>query len=306
MIGVCTGGDSLARRGRSGGMALVAVMWMVAALSLLAVSLAASSRSEVRSAQSARAFAEAAAWGDAAIELAVRELRFADEMIDRRITLSYALGGRQIQVRVSPSGGFINLNGANEALLRDLFQYGADLDADAAETLAQRVEDWRDADDGALPLGAEDDAYEAAGVAFRTRGGPFDSPQDLLQVLGVSFDIYDKIRRFVTTQTEEYGVDPLAASPGVLTILARGNAEAAQAFAQARDAMEVAIDTTAFTQEHILSSPGSRYFIEAFYPGDGGRRLVRARWVDPRSEGPLGLPWRSLAVEPVRAAGADD
>lgn len=293
-------------RNAGDGMALVAVMWMVAALSLLAISLASSSRGEVRSAQSARAFAEAAAWGDAAIELAVRELRFADEAIDRRVSFAFALGGRQIQVRVSPANGFINLNAAGDALLRDLFQYGAGLDADAAEVLAQRVEDWRDSDDAPLPLGAEDEAYEAAGVTFRTRGSRFDSPQDLLQVLGVSFDIYDKIRRFVTTQTEESGVDPLAASPGVLAILARGNIEAAHAYAQARDAMEAAIDTTAFTQEHLLSSPGSRFFIEAFYPLDGGGRLVRARWVDPATEGPLGLPWRSLAVEAVRAAGSDD
>lgn len=291
---------------RENGMALVAVMWMVAALSLLAMSLASSSRGEVRSAQSARAFAEAAALGDAAIELAVRELRFSDESIDRRIALSYTIGDRPIRVRVTPAGGFINLNAADESLLRDLFLYGAGVDADTAETLAQRVIDWRDPDDAAQPLGAEDEAYEAAGVAFRTRGGPFESPADLLQVLGVGFDIYDKIRPFVATQADGSGVDPLAASTGVLNILAEGNIEAAQVFAEARDALQPAIDATAFTQEHILSSSGSIYYLEAFYPMQGGSLLVRARWADVQGEGTLAQPWRSLSVEAVRAASGAD
>lgn len=294
------------RRSSARGMALVAVMWMVAALSLLAMSLANSSRGEVRSAQSARAFAEAAAWGDAAIQLAVRELRFSDETIERRTALVYTISERPITVRVTPAGGLINLNAADESLLRDLFLYGAEVDADMAETLAQRVIDWRDPDDAAQPLGAEDDAYEAAGVAFRARGGPFDAPADLLQVLGVSFDIYDKIRPFVATQADGAGVDPLAAPLGVLVILAHGNVEAARAFAEARDAMQPAIDTSAFTQEHILSSSGSLYFLEAFYPAEGGRLLARARWVDVAREGPLALPWRSLSIEPVRTAAGDD
>lgn len=287
---------------RARGMALVAVMWMVAALSLLAMSLATSSRGEVRSAQSARAFAEAAALGDAAIELAVRELRFSEESVTRRIMLSYTIGHRPIQVRVTPAAGFVNLNGAEEDLLRDLFQYGAGVPADAAQVLAQRVIDWRDPDDAAQPMGAEDEAYEAAGVAFRTRGAPFASPADLLQVLGVGFDIYDKIRPFVATHGDGAGIDPLAASSGVLSILARGNADAAQAYAEARDALQPVIDTTAFTQEHILSSSGSIYYLEAFFPAQDGNALVRARWADVHSEGPLGLPWRSLGVEAVRAA----
>lgn len=301
--GAVVGGLSL--RGAAG-MALVAVMWVVAALSIFAMSLAASSRGEVRGAQSARGFAEAAAYGDAAIQLAARELKFATDTIDRRLTLSYTIDGRQLVVRVSPGGGFVDLNGAPEALLRDLFVFGAGLDADNAELLAQRIADWRDPDEDALPLGAENPAYEAAGVAFRTRGGPFDTPEDLLQVLGVSFDIYDKIHNFVTTQTGAAGVDPFAASKGVLRVLAQGDAAVADAFSAARDAKEPSIDTTAFTQEHILSSSGTVYYIEAFYPGEGGRTLARARWVDLGVEGPAGLPWRSMHVEPVRSFVSED
>lgn len=286
---------------RCAGVALVAVMWIVAALSLLAMGLAASSRSEVRSAQSARAFAEAAAYGDAAIQLAVRDVHFAVEPIDRQTSFSYTIHGRSITVRVSSAAGFVDLNNAPETLLRDLFVVAGGVDADEAELLAQRVADWRDADDAALPLGAEAADYEAAGVRFRPRDGLFDVPEDLLQVLGVRFDVYDKIQRFVTTESGGAGVDPLAASPGVLRILAGGRADVADAFAAARDARDPAIDMTAFVQEHILTASSTVYYMEALYPTEGGRALARARWVDTGNPGPAGLPWRTVRIEPVRA-----
>lgn len=283
------------------GMALVAVLWIVAALSIFAMGLAGATRAEIRSAQGARAFAEAAAYGDAAIELAVRELHFAEKTIDRSFATAYEIDGRRIGVRISPGGGYVDLNGASQALLHDLFAFGAGLESDQAETLAQRVVDWRDADDEPLPLGAEDADYEAAGVAFRTRGGPFETPEDLLQVLGVGFDTYDKIRDLLATWTGAGGIDPLAAPPAMFKILAPGDLRAAETYLALREAGEPAIDTTAFNQEHILLSSGSIFRLEASYPADQGRVLARVRWVDAATPGIAGLPWRTLRIEPVRS-----
>ena len=292
-----------ARNGRRScsGVALVAVMWIVAALSLLAMGLVASSRSEVRSAQTARAFAEAAALGDAAIQLAARDLRFAPEPIDRRSSFEYSMSGRKVIVHVSSASGFIDLNAAPETLLRDLFVVGAGVSVDVAEQLAQRVVDWRDADESVLPLGAENADYAAAGVPFRTRGGAFDVPEDLLQVLGVGFDVYDRIQTFITTVSGSAGVDPLAAPLGVLRILAGGRDDVARAFVAVRDSRGSAADMTAFVQEHMLSSASTIYHLEALYPADAGHMLARVRWIDLGSPGAGGLPWRTLRIEPVRA-----
>jgi general secretion pathway protein K len=289
-------------RSRQAGVALVAVLWMVAALALLAAALAATSRADLRSAQAARAFAEAAALGDAAIQLAALELRSMPSPPARPGRESYEIDGRRVDILVSPVGGFVDLNRAPESLLHDLFRHGAGVDEALAETLAQRIIDWRDADRSALPHGAEDDAYAAAGVRYRTRGGPFESPEDLLQVLGLSFDVYDKVTAFVTVYGRAPRVDPLAAASGLLRVLARGDDAHAGRVAAARDSGESIIDMSAFVQEHLQrSSSGTRFRIEARIGDDGARRLARVRWIDLANKGAGGLPWRTLRAEPVRA-----
>lgn len=291
------------------GMALIAVMWIVAALSLLATALAATTKAEVQAAQTARAFAEAQAAGDAAIELAALSLRMTPQPVARRAVQTFPIEGRVVEVVVAPSGGFVDLNSASETLLRDLFQFGAGVDRQTAETLAARIVDWRDPDQAPLPLGAEDVAYATEGVRFRTRGGPFESPEDLLQVLGVGFDLYDRIRGYLTVQGGSAGVDPLAASVGVLTILAGGDRARAEAIASARDAGEPNIDMTALVQDHLAVSSGLIYRMEARSRDERGRYFVRAQWVDLAGPGRGGRPWRTLRAEAVRGieegAGAD-
>lgn len=293
--------STIGRRGQTG-IALVAVMWMVTALALLATALATDSRSEVRTAQAARAFAEAAATGDAAIELAVLQLRGASAAALRHSTLGVEMDGRRVEVVVAPASGFIDLNRADEGLLRDLFLYGAGLDAELAATLAQRIVDWRDPDQSPLPRGAEDETYAAAGLRQRTRGGPFETPEDLLQVLGLTFDTYDKVTKLATPYGAAQRVDPLAAGNGVLRVLARGDAAAADRIAAARDAGDKTIDMSPLTQDHLQpSTAGTRYRLEARVRDADGRLLARARWVDLGARGAGGRPWRTLRVEPVRA-----
>lgn len=284
------------------GLALVAVMWMTAALALLAAALAATSRADLRAAANARAFAEAAALGDAAIQLAAVELRSGARPIERRTTARYEIEGRDVEVLVEPAVGFVDINRAPASLLQDLFLYGGGVDAPFAGVLAERVIDWRDSDQSPQAQGAEDDAYVAAGVRYRTRGGPFESPEDLLQVLGVGLDVYGKVGSLVTLHGSSR-VDPRAAPPGVLRILARGDADYADRFAAARDAGQAAVDMTAFVQDHLQEIPGMRFRIEARIGDNDIGQLARVRWLNLGGGASARLPWRTLRVEPVRGVG---
>ena len=69
--------------------------------------------------------------------------------------------------------------------------------------------------------------YAAAGVSHRPRGGPFQYPEDLLQVLGVSYPLYDRVRGLLTVRGGGAGIAPQAASEDVLTLLAGGDREQA-------------------------------------------------------------------------------
>lgn len=287
------------------GLALIAVLWLVAALSVLVVGVSSSVRAEVRGAQFARAQAEAAALGDAAIQLAVLELRTANSLPTGERRISYEFAGHPVQLILTPTAGFVNLNTASEALLKDLFRYAAGLSELEAETLAQRIVDWRDPDDAALPRGAELDAYLAAGQFVRPRNGPFVVPEDLMQVLGVDFDLYVRIAKFLTVHGSLPTIDPLAASVGLLTVLAKGDRSVAErifaqreaAFAAGEDGR--AIDTTMLESAHLGQASVGLFRLEARVEL-GGRWLSRVRWLDLSREGPEGEPWRSLRVEPVR------
>lgn len=277
---------------RPAGVALVAVLWMVAALSVLALGLAATTKSEVRSAQGVRARAEAAALGDAAIQLAVLELRSTDVGYENYLRFDYQLGGRSITVAAVPAGGLVDLNQASEQLLIGLFAGSGGLDPEFAAELAHRVVAWRTP---GLVVEAED--YAAAGVAFRPRGGPFEYPEDLLQVLGVSYPLYARVRDLITVRGGGAGVAPKAASEAVLTLLAGGDRDLAARIARSRRD-DPATDFTGLDNRFFGGGTSPVYRMDARVR-IGDRSYRRTRWLDLSQGSPDGAPWRSFRVEPV-------
>lgn len=296
-------------RSGSGGFAIVVVLWMAAALSLLAVGIAAGVRADVRSSQLLKSEVQAAAVGDAAIQLAVLGLKMREAQPGQAEHAHYVFDEHEVDVFMQSASGFINLNSAPETLLQDLFVFGAGVEPGAAATLAARVLDWRDADHSASAMGAEDDAYVQGGSRFRTRGAPFEAPADVLQVLGMDLDVYDKIQNFITIHGDSPGVDPLSASDGVLSILAHGNSGVVQRISELRDQGSPGIDTTSLVQSHLAAGGGTIYRMEARVRFSG-QLWSRARWVDVGQAEAGGLPWRTLEVMPVRGVsikgGPDD
>ncbi len=287
------------RAPRAEGLALVAVLWMVAALMVVTTGVVYAVRGEVRSVSAFREMAAAGALGDAGVVLAARELAATKGRESRLLHSEVSFEQAALGIRVVPLTGLIDLNSAPEPLLTELIAIAGEVDRGRAASLAQRIIDWRDADDQPQPDGAEDAAYAAAGSAFRTRGGPFEAPEDLLQVLGVDFDLYDRIRRLVAVHARGNGrVDPAAAPLPVLRVLAGGNEQVAEAYASAREASGALADTTRFPAALIARTPSSRYLVEASVPLSNGAFLVTRRILDAASA-QEGLPWETLWTERV-------
>lgn len=280
------------RAQRQSGLALVAVLWMVAALSMLALGLAAVAKTEVRSAQGIRDRALTKALGDAGIQLAMLELRSVPENADGHRQFQYFLGGQEIAVSVVPASGLIDLNQASEELLAGLFAGTGEQEPDLAAELARRVVAWRTP---GLLVEAED--YAAAGVAFRPRGGPFEYPEDLLQVLGVGYPLYTRVRPLITVRGGGAGVAARAAPEDVLTLLVGGDRDLAVGIADRR-AQDPATDFTGLDARFLGAGGSSVYRVEASVHL-GGRTWRRVRWVDLGSGATVGLPWRSFRIEPV-------
>jgi general secretion pathway protein K len=91
----------------------------------------------------------------------------------------------------------LHLNRASEADLRRLF-IALRIDAGLADRLAQRIMDWRDPDDLRRPRGAERSDYLEAGAPIVPANGPFARLGELRDVLGMTPEVYDSIRPYLT------------------------------------------------------------------------------------------------------------
>lgn len=300
------GGKGGARVAR--GVALVAVLWITAALAILVSGMTLGARIDVRLAAQHLDSARASALLDGALRLAAAELVASPPREVAPAYVRHGIGGVWIRTQLVRASGFISLNDAPESLLVDLFRYGADLPDEQAVSLAQRVIDWRDADDEPLPYGAEQDQYLAAGAASLPRNEEFIRPSDISQVLGIEDGVHDKIADLITiTKGGAGAVNPLVAPPGVLRILARGDASLVQRILEERAGGEGAHpDFSALDARHISEWFANDYRltarIEAGSGSGSGSGWTRTAWLSvngkPDAQNPL--PWRWLYAEPAR------
>ncbi len=196
--------------GRQGGLALVIVLWVVAALSVLVLGLSQTSRLQTQLTQHHRAATEARALLEAGLVVGMARVAWFGS-INQRDSHAFDLGGAQVQVDIHPATGFIDLNEAPADLLARLFRYGAGLETEPAEALAAAVVDWRDSD----PMNRDSRAE-----GYR---GPFRVPEEVGQVPGASRDLHDSIKRYVTLYSGAPQVNPFAAPRGVVGILSGGD-----------------------------------------------------------------------------------
>ena len=97
------------------------------------------------------------------------------------------------------------------------------LPTDEAQHLAAAIADYRDPDNIKTPGGAEAFDYEAAGLKHGPKNGPFDSPEEAMQVLGMTPEILRAISPLVTVHSPSGEVNVQAASPAVRRALPRNS-----------------------------------------------------------------------------------
>jgi general secretion pathway protein K len=262
------------------GIALVAVLWIVAALSVLVTGMVQAQRDEVRLVSSARQMVSGAAVANAAIQLVLQQLAARGDPVMRLSRIEVTYEGLTVPVEVMPLNGLIDLNRAPEALLATLFTVAGQLPPDRATVLARSL------------------------VASRTpgpltRGGTrFEAVEDLLQLPGVDFGLYARLSPLITTDATGGGrVNAMAAPEGVLRVLSEGNAALAARIAASRDSSAAGVDTTELPAQFIDTVATKRFRLVAQVPLPDGRRLLSSRTVDTGRVAADGVPWRIFQTE---------
>lgn len=200
------------------GVALVAALWLVVAIATVALqfSLDARDRRALGLAASERGMARAAAAGalataqsrlEQALKLgptgtgAVAGLRGSDPWLgaDSLYSGTYDVDSMHVDVTVKDLGTQLNVNDMTEDQLRTFFSFVIK-DFATADKLAQTIMDWRDADSLPRPNGAERDQYIRDERLALPTNAPFREVSDLLDVEGMTPEIYAQTAPFLRTR----------------------------------------------------------------------------------------------------------
>ena len=222
-------------------MPVVAVLWGLALLTAVSVSLLWSASTSYSLAHDSLEIAGINATVEAGVNRAVAALF--DARPERRWRVdgtpqTFEFDGVPIKVSIQDELGKVDINQADQSLLSNLLQ-SAGLDADAANNLADKIVDWR----AAAPLkrlnGAKDRDYQAAGLAIEPRNGAFQSVDELRLVMDMTPALFQKIEPALTVYSGRPTFDAQVAPCEALQALPGMTSQNAEATVTARSSQHL-------------------------------------------------------------------
>ncbi|MET0255114.1 MAG: type II secretion system protein GspK [Luteibacter sp.] len=229
---------------RQRGVALLIVLWGCTLLAIMLGGFAALARTEGLQARYQFAQTRAHYAAEAGVIRAIEGLQSLDMdsrwVADGRV-YNFAFDDAKVVITIVDEDGKVDLNAASDDVLTGLFK-AAGADDDKAKRLSSAIQDWRRAGDAALPNGAKQPQYEAAGLDYGPRNGPFATVEEGRMVLGMDAALWAKVAPALTIwsgrerpNTEHAQPLALAAIPGLgsagatAILAARGQATGATA-----------------------------------------------------------------------------
>ncbi len=210
------------------GIALIAVLWALVLLSIIAAALIIETRSSTRIALNMTESAALRAAADAGVQRAILDLedaRFSGPSETAKLRLdgtvyAWRFANRTVHYSIQGELGKVNLNQAPQALLVSLFEL-VGVDPGKARSIADAVADFRDEDNLKRLNGAEGADYRTAGLAWGPKNAPFGTVEELQQVLGITPPIYARLVPYLTTYSLGFAVDTSVAPKRLIEMLQR-------------------------------------------------------------------------------------
>lgn len=284
------------------GAALVLVLWVVAGLSLVVLAGAHSMSSYARLASIELERLRSEAVLDSAISIFAQSLKGQPEVGKAHQTFELTLGETLVQVDVTPSKGLVDVNIASEDLLQAVLREIGGLSPGDATVMASRIKDWIDPDDQPSGVGgAEAPQYRAEKWPSMPRNAGLEDGSELLAVLGMTSDVYEKLRPFLGLNGQPQ-LDISSAPDELIDRLTGRQGLGAQIRHSAPEQKEAIISPyTSMPYFSNRSTQADRMVrITATLKSVGGLTWQRLVWID-RNERPDTLTsWTTLLVEPTR------
>jgi len=203
------------------GWALISVLWTVTLLALLAAGLQELSLASWRLEGRVRHAAIAEAALDASVARAVAGI--ADPQVELRwrvdgVARNFTFDGTAIQVSVQDGQGLINLNAADESLIRQLLKTTGLSDDDAA-SLTDKILDWRSKIELHRLHGATDADYRARFYPYHQRHDAFQTVDELRLVMGMTPALFSQIAPALTVDGNSSALNASTAPREVMLAL---------------------------------------------------------------------------------------
>ena len=200
------------------GVVIVAVLWILMALSVLAMAFSMYLAASARSLALDDAALRTEALVSASVELSAYQLILAgDQQRPPRGSFHFRMDEADVLVTFTSEAARVDLNFSPNEVLAGLFA-GLGANQAAAKYDADRIVGWRTRP---APGGANDEEalYQAAGLNYPPRQSLFTHAGELALVVGLPPALVERALPFVTVFNGTSGVDATIAAPEVLAAL---------------------------------------------------------------------------------------
>ena len=222
--------------GHSRGVVLIVVLWILVLLSITVGFYSVLARTETLQSRFLFDVTQARYAAEAGLHRAVFEMRnpdFQTRWVPDGRPYLMEFGGAVIEMQITDVSGRIDLNRTPADLMAE-FLISRGLGDERAWQISDAIEDWRDPDDLPRLYGAEIDEYDAASYPYGPANQPFQSVDELQQVIGMSFELFQRLEGLITVHGRGGQVNPAFAPAEVLAGLPDVDLEGARQFVEER------------------------------------------------------------------------
>lgn len=221
---------------RDAGIAIIAALWAVSLLAIIVISVMHMTRADARLVHGRDRVVQFQALADGAIAMAILSM-LGPSATQPPVTgtpYTLRLADQEIAMSVLDEGGKIDLNMADAAMLRYLLA-AAGLGPGDAEEMANRILDWRSPAGERHARAGDAAAYAAGGLSHGPRNAPFQSVEELRLLLGMTDELFARLRPLATVYSQTGGIDPAFADARLLAAFAPTDATARAALQRLQD-----------------------------------------------------------------------
>jgi len=267
------------------GFVLIMVLWILAVLTVMAISLTYMTRVESLAALSFRKSVAMKFFAEAGVERGVAEVLYRIRNLSVEGSEIWRVDGTPYKIEtdhgnysvgITDESGKVDINRTPELILRNLLGIlGHDLEI--VDTITDSVMDWKDADDFYRLSGAESDYYMSLPDPYSAKNADFETLEELMLVKGVTPEILhgeeDKkgLIDFLTVYSGTRKINLNAAPLEVLLAIPGMSQEIADDLIETRQAGEVLI--------------GNNYPIYAGLSGSNTYTFETTGYLDPEETG---------------------